>query len=272
MKALVIEGGGMKAAYANGVLTAFEEAGYRPWDAVIGTSAGGAMAAWYSAGQAKYAEGTWAYAGDERVMSYKRALTGRGPLLDHEALLEIVYVDEHPIDVAAIRASSWPVIVTACDADTGAILYHDIREGDTIAWLKATGRLPMASGPPVEIDGRRLLDGGSIDPVPVRYAVEQVGADDLTLITNKPPGPKKSDPRVVVELAARRYPALRDGLMNHQQIKFESVQYALHPPDGVTSHVIFPSRPTRVHRLSRNMDAIQEALDLGHVDGAAFLR
>src|SRR5688572_19013274 len=40
-RALVIEGGGMKAAYANGVLSAFEEAGHTEWGAIYGTSAGG---------------------------------------------------------------------------------------------------------------------------------------------------------------------------------------------------------------------------------------
>lgn len=268
---LVIEGGGMKAAYANGVLSAFEDADFAPWDAVIGTSAGGALAAWYSAGQARYAEKTWDYAADPRILSYRRALRG-GPLLDHEALLDIVYVQEHPIDVAAVRAAPWPVIVTAVDADTGEVAYQDVREGDTIGWLKATGRLPFASGPPVELDGRRWVDGGTVDPVPVRYAVEQLGATELTLITNKPPGHVRQDPRLVVGLTARRYPALRAGLEDHQRIKAESVRYALDPPEGVTSHLLYPTRPTRLGRLSRNLERIREGLDVGRADGAAFVR
>lgn len=270
VKALVIEGGGMKAAYANGVLSAFEDAGFYPWDLVVGTSAGGALAAWYSARQARYAEGTWAYAADPRILSYKRALLRQGPILDHEALLDIVYREEHPIDVDAVRRAPWPVVVTACDVATGEVRYQDVRDADVIAWLKATGRLPLASGPPVAIDGRHWVDGGTCDPVPVRYALDQ-GATDLVLITNKPPGPRRADPRALVAYTSRRYPALRPGLEQHQERKAAGVHLAMHPPEGVTGHVIFPSRPTKVSRLSRDLDAIQDALDLGRSDGVAFL-
>ena len=73
-RALVVEGGGMKAAYANGVLSAFEELGHTAWDAIYGTSAGGALAAWFAAGQARHAEKTWEYAADRRILSYRRFL------------------------------------------------------------------------------------------------------------------------------------------------------------------------------------------------------
>lgn len=271
-RALVIEGGGMKAAYANGILTEFERAGHQPWDAVIGTSAGGALAAWYSAGQAEYAEGTWAYAADERIISYKRAFTGRGPLLDHEALWTEVYAKEHPLDIEAIRHAPWQVIVTAADVETGEVHYPDIRQEDIAAWLRATGRLPFAAGPAVDIGGRQFVDGGVCDPIPLRHAIEVVGATDIVMITNKPPGPQRPDPRLVVELAARKYPALRQGLVDHQRLKQEAYRLAAAPPDGVNVTHLHPSRPTPVSRLTRDLDKVQEALALGHADGRRYLR
>lgn len=261
----------MKAAYANGVLTAFEQADYHPWDLVIGTSAGGAMAAWYSAGQAEYAEETWKYVSDRRILSYRRWLRRKGPLLDHEALLEIVYLQEHPLDVEAVKRAPWPVVVTAVDVATGDTVYHDVREEPTIQWLKATGRLPLASGDPVRIDGRSLLDGGIVDPIPIRYALTQGRCNDITLITNKPPGIKRSDPKFLVERAAKKYPALRKGMEEHQLIKWESMQLALNPPPGVAARIIAPSRPTSASRMGRNLDGIRDAIALGQHDGAAFL-
>ncbi len=261
----------MKATYANGVLTAFEQAGYHPWDGVYGTSAGGALAAWYSARQAEYAEQTWDYAADPRILSYRRALLRRGPLLDHEALLRIVYEQEHPINQEAIRRCRWPVVVTAVDIHTGRCVYKDLREGNVIAWLKATGRLPFASGPPVPIDGHQYLDGGVVDPIPIRHVVEEAGATDITLILNKPPGPKKPDPRFVLELAARRYPLLRDGIVHHQRIKYESTQYALNPPEGVTIRIIHPSKDTGLGRLTRDLEALRATIAWGRQDGRAFL-
>ncbi len=272
MQVLVVEGGGMKAAYANGVLSGFEEAGYRPFDAVVGTSAGGALAAWYSAGQAAYAEGTWKYAADPRILNYRRFLTRQGPLLDHEALLDIVYQEEHPLDVEAVKRAEWPVQVSVVDITTGACEYPDIRQGDVIAWLKATGRLPFASGPPVTIDGRTFLDGGVLDPVPVRYAVERLGADHVTLISNNPPGPKRKDPKPMLMLASRRYPHLKDGIHEHHAIKEASMAYAENPPSGVQIDVLRPGAPTGLGRLTRDLDLIQDGIALGREHAAEYLR
>ncbi len=262
----------MKAAYANGVLTAFEQAGHHLWDVVLGTSAGGALAAWYSAGQAEFAESTWPYANDSRIINYGRFLRRQGPLMDHESLLEVVYKHEHPLDVQAVQKAPWPVVVTAVDVDTGQAVYHDIRHGDAIEWLKATGRLPMWCGPPVIINGRRLLDGGVADPIPVHYAMDQLGCNHITLITNKPVGPKKPDPKFIVDWAVKQYPALEHGLRDHQDIKWKSVQAVLEPPAHVQGHVIAPKRPTKLTRLGRNMEAVREAIVLGRRDGQAHLR
>jgi predicted patatin/cPLA2 family phospholipase len=270
-RVLIIEGGGMKAAYANGVLTAFERAGFGPWDAVIGTSAGGALAAWYSAHQAEYAEGTWKYAADPRIISYRRALTLRGPLLDHEALWSEVYQKEHPLDLDAVRAAKWGVHVTVADVETGEVFYPDVRHGDTGGWIRATGRLPFAAGPAVEVDGRRYVDGGVVDPIPLRWALDTLGSTEITLITNKPPGPQRPDPRLVLELAARRYPAFRAGLFAHQDRKQQAYALAAAPPPGVRVQQIHPSRPTRVGRLTRDQRAVRAALELGRADGEAHL-
>ncbi|MHB1261408.1 MAG: patatin-like phospholipase family protein [Thermoplasmatota archaeon] len=269
-RSLVIEGGGMKSAYGNGVLSAFEEAGHTQWGAVYGTSAGGAMAAWYSAGQARYAEKTWDYAADPRILSWGRWARFQGPLLDHEALLEIVYLKEHPIDQDAIRRCKHPVVVTAADVHSGEVVYHDLRQGDIIAWLKATGRLPFASGPTVAIDGREFLDGGILDPIPIRRAVAD-GATEVTLILNKPAGKRQKDNAVLAGMAARRYPKLRDGILRHHAIKGEALDYAEAPPDGVTVHLIRPSTPTGLSRLSRDLKLIRAGIEQGRRDGHAFL-
>lgn len=261
----------MKAAYANGVLSAFEEAGHHPFDAVYGTSAGGALAAWYSARQAIYAEATWAYAADPRILSYRRWLLRRGALLDHEALLDIVYVHEHPIDQSALRRCAWPVVVTAADIHSGQARYVDLRrEPDLIAWLKATGRLPFASGEPVVIDGRAYLDGGIVDPIPVQKAVAD-GARDVTVILNTPTGRRKADNVVLARATARRFPRLRDGLLHHQAYKAKAWAFIAQPPDGVTMRLIRPRRGTRLHRLTRNLAVIRAGLEQGRADGRRFL-
>ena len=259
----------MKAAYAGGVLSAFEEAGHRPFDAVYGTSAGGALGAWFSAGQARFAERTWDYAADRRILSYRRFLRG-GPLLDHEGLLDIVYVKEAPLDQDAIRRCPHPVVVTAVDIHTGETVYHDLRQGDIIPWLKATGRLPLGSGAPVVIGGRALLDGGIFDPIPVRRAVAD-GHTQVTVVLNTHPGRRKPDHPLAAAYVARRYPRLRDGILRHAAIKQEAIDFAKAPPPGIRCDLVRPARPTGLTRLTRDLGKIRAAIEMGRRDGRAHL-
>lgn len=256
----------MKAAFANGVLTAFEEAGHRAFDALYGTSAGGALAAWFTAGQAKYAEDTWAYAADRRVLDYARIMPGGRPMLDHEFLLDHIYRVEHPLNVAAVRKAPHPVIVTASNVDTGAPVYQDLRHVDAIAWLKATGRLPVGSGGPVHLDGARYLDGGLTDPIPVRKAVAD-GHTRVTLILNTPAGHVKRDHPIMAQYTARRYPHLREGILQHSERKESAMAYAAHPPADVRVDIIRPEASLGLHRLTRDLAQLRRGIAYGHEAG-----
>lgn len=269
MRALVVEGGGIRAAFANGVLAAFEEAGVG-FDALYGTSAGGALVGWFAAGQARRALGTWEYVQDERILSYRRWLTREGPLLDHDGLFEIVYEQEHPLDVDAVRASPAPVVVTATEVDTGAAHYQDVRDGDVLDWLRATGRLPLASGPPVTIDGVRYLDGGIAVPVPIQRAIED-GADEVVLVLNRPERKSEAESLFLAALVGQRYPELFDLVRRHAELWNEAVALALDPPEGVDVSIVRPDEYLDLGRLSRDGARIEEAIAEGQAKGVALL-
>jgi predicted patatin/cPLA2 family phospholipase len=269
MRALVIEGGGMRAAYANGVLAGLEDAGVT-FDAVYGTSAGGALAAWFSAGQARYALDTWDYAHDDRILSYRRWLLREGPLLDHDRLFEVVYEDERPLDVDAVRAADHPVVVTATGVDTGEAHHQDLREGDVIDWLRATGRLPLASGPPVEIGGTRYLDGGLATPIPIERAVED-GADEVLLVLNRPERKSEAESLFLAAVVGHRYPELFDLVRRHAELWNEALEHAQHPPTGVDVAIVKPDEQLDLARLSRDEEAIQDAIGEGLADGHAVV-
>jgi len=269
MQALVLEGGGMRGAYANGVLAAFEAADLG-FEAVYGTSAGGALAAWWSAGQADDAAQTWDYVNDERILSYRRWLTRQGPLLDHDGLFEIVYEDERPLDVDAVQASDHPVVVTATEVETGDVVYHDLREGNVIDWLRATGRLPLASGPPVEIEGTRYLDGGLADPVPIEKAIED-GHDEIVVVLNRPERKSEAESWILGAVVGQRYPELFDLVRRHAEIWNEKVAIARDPPEGVDVSIVQPGEYLDLARLSRDEDKIENAIDTGRRDGRRWL-
>lgn len=257
----------MKAAFANGVLSAWEKAGYAPWDAVLGTSAGGTLGCWMSAGQAWKSEQTWKYVMDPRVVSMKRALLRQGPYLDHEGLIDIVYTQENPIDVEAVKAAAWPVYVSAVDADSGELAVKDVRDGPVIPWIKATGRLPMMSGPPVELDGKRYFDGGLVDPIPVQYAVETLGATEVTLITNNTFVKRKEVP--LAGALVRKYPAIKEYMSSHQARKVASMEYAQRSP---ITNIIGPTEHHGIGRLSKDLDLVLRHMERGREIGHAYIK
>lgn len=259
----------MRAAYSSGVLAAFHDAGLR-FDAIYGTSVGGALAAWWSAGQVEQGLRTWAYARDPRIMSVARFLTFRGPLLDHDALFRVVYGKEVPLDLHALEAAPWPIIVPVTEVATGEVRYVDLRKGRAIDWLRATGRLPLASGPAVRIDGADYIDGGFTDPIPVRKAIED-GHRAIVAILNEAKAPRKPEGRFSTWLVTRRYPALADLARRHHAIHDEAVDLVEHPPRGVDVHVVRPAKPTGLHRLSRNERKLAAAIEQGRADGHTFV-
>lgn len=259
----------MRAAYANGVLAALEDAGER-FDAVYGTSAGGALAAWFSAKQARYAIATWSYVSDRRILSYRRWLLGRGPLLDHDTLFGVVYERERPLDVDAIRRAPHPVVVTATEADTGETRYQDLRRGDVLTWLRATGRLPLAAGDPVVIDGRRWVDGGVTDPIPIARALAD-GATDVVCVLNRPSGERRPESAILQSLIRRRYPALAPFVARHHANHARAVALAERPPPGVRVGIVRPAGDLGLSRLSRDVTRVMAAVRAGEADGRALL-
>ena len=268
-RALVIEGGGSKTAYAHGVMCEFEAAGYLPWKAVYGNSLGGALAAWHGAGQARYSVPTWDSMRDPRYLAYRRILIGKPPI-DQDRFVDILYIKERPLDLAALAQAKHRIHVVVSDIESGQPLYPDIRKDEPLQWLKATMRLPLGSNGPVEVHGRKYLDGGCLDPIPIQKAIDD-GFDDITLILNQPPGSVRREVGLLLERAVRRYPALEVGLRNHAGLKAGAWQLATHPPKGVKVHIIHPAAPTGVSRLSRDLKKIHATIALGRADGRSFL-
>lgn len=181
--ALVVEGGGSRATYSAGMAAALEDHGLGGcFDAVYGVSAGSLNAAWFTAGMAREAMAPWI---DRSIMRGTigpwRALRG-GRVVDLAHLVEHVYVHEFPMPFATVFAG--PFHPMATDADTGAST--DLRglltgPDDVPRALQASSTLPVLSGPPVSLGGRRFVDGGLSEPVAVHTALA-AGATHLVVL------------------------------------------------------------------------------------------
>lgn len=265
----MIEGGANRSAYATGALCTLQARGFVP-DAAYGTSAGGALAAWYAAGQMERCAEVWRYAADRRIMSYRRALTG-GFVFDLHALYRVLYPGEFGIDLERMRKAPFPVNVTVTDADSGETAYRDIRHvAEPLAWIHAGAALPIAAEAPITLEGRRWLDGGTTDPIPIRKAIDD-GHDDIVAVLNRPAMERKPESAWVVRLFGRRFPNLAEHAREHHRYHNEAVRLCESPPAGVRIRLIRPARDTGLSRTTRDVEALRRAIAQGRADAAKVL-
>jgi predicted patatin/cPLA2 family phospholipase len=268
--ALVIEGGGSRAAYSTGMIGAIHELGLTDcFDAVYGSSAGALNGAWLLCGRAQEAMAGWTAPGVMRkVMSTRRALRGR-PVVDLDYLINVLYTDLMPIDFAAVLTSPvtlHPLATAVTDGDSIDLAAHIHDVATLKRALRASSCLPVIAGPPVELDGRRFLDGGVAEPVPIRRALTDGATHALVLRTRRvdepsvPPGAlagrytthwfRRHAPGALVAWDERPARALRDERL---LVDLDTV-LQIRPPLG----------SPRVSRIATDATLLGSAVAIGH--------
>ncbi|HWH07880.1 MAG TPA: DUF6363 domain-containing protein, partial [Candidatus Thermoplasmatota archaeon] len=180
-----------------------------------------------------------------------------------------VYPTHFGMDVAALRRAPFPAVATLTDADTGEAAYVDLRRAeDPFAVLHATSALPLVSESPVAVGGRRFVDGGVADPIPLARALAD-GHRDVLLVANRPPGERAPEPRAVVRLVALRHPALAEPAARHHARHNAAMRLAQRPPEGTRVRIVRPLRDLGVTRFTRDPALLRRAVEAGRRAGAA---
>ncbi|MCH9000521.1 MAG: patatin-like phospholipase family protein [Proteobacteria bacterium] len=154
-------GSGVARGWAHlGVLRALERYGFGP-DVVAGTSIGAMVGGAYLAGHAEALE-DWARALTKvRIISYLDFRIRAGGMIGGRHLFQAM--QEHLGDTT-IEALGKPFVAVATDLVTGHEVW--LREGSLIEAIRASFSLPGVF-PPVRMNGRWMVDGALVNPVPV---------------------------------------------------------------------------------------------------------
>lgn len=156
-----------------GVIRRLEQAGIRP-DIICGTSIGALVAAAYGAGELERFE-RWVTGLKLRDVVSLMDFHLNGGMLKGERL--IAFFQRHFID-CPVDALKLPFASVATDLHTGQEVW--LREGSTTDAVRASIALPGLFSP-VWNDGRLLVDGGLVNPVPVSLA-RAMGADIVVAV------------------------------------------------------------------------------------------
>jgi predicted patatin/cPLA2 family phospholipase len=214
--ALAIEGGGMRGVVSAGMTAALERLGLtRCFDLVVGASAGAINGAALIGGVA--VEGAAMYHGplaSRTFVNPAQVLRGR-PVIDVGYVLryESARVDAERHE--RVVASPIAFHCVALGVETAAPFSFQGMRTRAELWdaLLASSRMPWAGGAPVEIGGRRYLDGGLASPIPVAEAIA-AGATHVLALQTRPHGvPRRSASRLGDRLIERHLRTLNPALV-----------------------------------------------------------
>ncbi|MEE8124016.1 MAG: patatin-like phospholipase family protein [Alphaproteobacteria bacterium] len=199
-------GSGAARGWAHlGVIEALSELKLRP-DVVCGTSIGALVGGFYLSGQVDALK-DWACRltklGMFRYLNLRPP--GKGIIAGRRLFTEM----ERYLRDTAIEDLPAPFAIVATDLDTGDEVW--LREGCLVDAIRASFSLP-GFFEPVKIDGRWLVDGALVNPVPVSVC-RALGADLVIAATLDAPAPcPERDPKGARSSAAGFDPrALRPG-------------------------------------------------------------
>ena len=171
-KGLVLEGGGLRSLFSAGVIDVMME-NQITFDGIIGVSAGATFGSNYKSGQIGRAlRYNIALKDDPRYISW-RSFFKTGDLVGAEFSYHVMPTELDIFDYEAFRQNPMEFHIVCTDAETGEPVYKqlDIMDYEGLEWVRASASMPIVSKP-VPLKGRKLLDGGIADSIPLKHFQE----------------------------------------------------------------------------------------------------
>ena len=260
---LVLEGGGMRALFTAGVLDALLDIKELDIDGIVGVSAGALFGVNYVSGQKERAiRYNKKYARDKRYMGFYSWITTGNAVNEEFAFYEIPFKLD-VFDQEKFKQSKIDFYVVMTNVESGKPEYVLIKDVfKQMEYLRATSALPFASKI-IEINGKKYLDGGISDSIPIDYC-EGLGYDKIILILTRPEDAHKNDKlSFLYKLVYRKYPNLVERLINMGK-DYEIVLKKIKDLENKNKiFVIRPPQVLKIGRLEKNEDKIQNVYDIG---------
>lgn len=264
-QALVVEGGGMRGAFTSGVLDAFLEQQFNPFDLCVGVSSGSTNVANYLAAQQGRTLHIYLdHSLRSEFIHYGRFFKG-GDLLDLKWMWNVVE-QEYPLNQAQLFANSAEFYMVLTHAISGEATYVKASKDNILDGLRASSSIPVLTRQAVEICGEPYFDGGVADALPVHWAAQQDHVAKLMVIRTRPQNysktSRKSDQLLAKYFAKQQY-GFSQSLLTRTQRYNDAVQFLQTPSSQKLLEVCPPNLKNMASRLSKNKAKIRYSYDVG---------
>jgi len=256
---LIVEGGGFKSAFTAGILDSFIINGFDPFHLYLGVSGGAMNLTSFISRQYKRNINIISSMGkNTNFISIVRFLKG-GNYMELKYMLEIIK-EKYPfnIDVANehLKDSDCKVVLT--NYVNGNAAYLSIKQYGWLKTMEATGSLPVATRGYCEIAGKKYIDGGLADPLPVKRVYDW-GYRNIVLLRTHPIDvkPDWKLESLYAPLFYRDNPKLQKLIMRNDKIYALKQKYIANLPEDLTLLQIAPETELECGVISNNIEHIQ---------------
>lgn len=268
-KGLILEGGAMRCMFTCGVIDVMMEHGVI-FDGAIGVSAGAGIGVNYKSHQiGRGIRYNKRFCGDKRyggIYSFLKT----GNLFSAEFCFKEVPLKHDLFDYETYINDPMEFYITCTDIETGKPVYWKFEDQGVetgLDWIRAGSAMPVVSQI-VEIDGKKLLDGGVADSIPLKY-FESLGYNKNIVILTQPQGYRKY-PNNLMPLIKRKYkqyPKLIETMANRHNMYNETLEYIAHKEQLNEVLVIRPKEKLPVGRVEKDPNVLQKVYEIGRKVG-----
>ncbi|MBF0749059.1 patatin-like phospholipase family protein [Mammaliicoccus lentus] len=262
---LILEGGGMRSMYTAGVLDFFiKEDIYFEYN--IGVSAGASMAASYISRQYRRNHRVTAkYIKDKRYLSLSNYIK-RKELFGMDFVYHYIPTYLEPFDFEKFDQAEEKFVVVTTDCETGEAVYFDKNDtkGSLLTALEATSSLPLMANP-VQYKGHTLLDGGIVDPIPIKKSIEE-GYTKNVLILTRPKGYRKTPSRFSKVFRMKAYPKVNHLMELRYKHYNKTLDWIEEEEDKGNIFVIRPTNTLAVDRVEKDPRKLDALYREGYAD------
>ena len=267
---LVLEGGAMRAIYTAGVLDVFMEENIWP-DGLIGVSAGAIHGSVYLGNQPgrtiRYYK---KYCSHKKFMSFYSLLT-TGSIVGEQFCYHDLPDTLDPFDYETFSKSKVDYYITCTDLESGQAVYHKTNDlKKDMDYLSAGASMPYVSKI-VEIGGKKLLDGGVADSIPIEAARRMGFGKNIVVLTQPKGYTKKPQNPKLAKLFYRKYPRFIETLLHRHTVYNETLRRIDELEQAGEVFVIRPSKDLQIKRIEKDPQRLQAQYNLGRADAMAAL-
>jgi len=254
----------MRGMFTAGVMDVLMENGIK-FDGAVGVSAGAAFGCNYKSEQpGRVLRYNTRFCRDKRYGSFS-SLLKTGNFYSADFAFGEVPLSYDLFDFETYEKNPMEFYVVCTDVETGKPYYHKYegRDDHCFDWIRASASMPIVSEI-VEIDSKKLLDGGISDPIPVKFFEELGYMRNIAVLTRPADYRKKKSKFITLfKLMYKNYPKFIKTMETRYKVYNETLRYIRQREKSGQLLVIRPEAPLPVKRTENDPEKLRAAYTLG---------